>query len=96
MTTTQEAGRKGAQVRNENLGPKGRSEAAKKAAETRKEHDPDAFKKMGREGGSAHGKSSSGSSSSGSSGGQAQSKGSGSQSSSAHSGKSRAEEENER
>jgi hypothetical protein len=51
MTTTQEAGRKGAEIRNKNLSPEERSEASRKAAETRKQEDPDAFVKMGQKGG---------------------------------------------
>lgn len=50
MTTLSEAGRKGAQARNRQ-GSTSRSEAAKKAAKTRKERDPEAFSKMGQKGG---------------------------------------------
>ena len=52
MTTTREAGKKGAQMRNQKLSAKERSEASKKAAATRKQHDPQSFSKMGQKGGS--------------------------------------------
>jgi general stress protein YciG len=50
MVTRSEAGRRGAQSLNSN--PEKKRAAAKKAAETRKAHNPDAFREMGRLGGS--------------------------------------------
>lgn len=50
MTTASEAGKKGAEVRH-SKSPEERSEIARRAAQTRKEHDPDAFSKMGEKGG---------------------------------------------
>lgn len=50
MVTHKEAGKKGAQKRNENLGQKGRSEVAKKAAQTRLKNNPDALSEIGKKG----------------------------------------------
>jgi general stress protein YciG len=49
----EEAGRKGGQAAQHNMTDEDRSRRAKEAAETRKEEDPDAFKKMGEKGGHA-------------------------------------------
>jgi uncharacterized protein len=55
--STSEAGRKGARIRH-SKSPEEESAIAKKAAETRKQHDPDAFRKMGEKGAEArHAKS---------------------------------------
>lgn len=57
MTTTREAGQKGAQVRHAKS-PEEESAIARKAAQTRKEADPEAFRKMGEKGAEArHAKS---------------------------------------
>jgi general stress protein YciG len=57
MTTTREAGLKGAQARHAKS-PEEESAIARKAAHTRKEQDPEAFQKMGRKGAEArHAKS---------------------------------------
>src|SRR3990167_38261 len=53
-----EAGRKGAEMRH-SKSPEEESAIAKKAAETRKQHDPEAFRKMGEKGGKARGSSTS-------------------------------------
>lgn len=53
MTSTRDAGKMGAERRNQNLSPDDRSNISKEATATRKEHNPDAFKKMGQAGAEA-------------------------------------------
>lgn len=53
-TTTQQAGRKGTQARHAKSSQE-ESRIAKKAAQTRKERDPQVFQKMGEKGGKARG-----------------------------------------
>lgn len=51
----EEAGRLGAEARH-NISPQEESQIARKAAKTRKEENPNAFREMGRKGGQARSK----------------------------------------